>query len=144
MALVSCHSYRLASGSQAMDSLNIHRQVYLSESFARPDTVRMDIPIMQLTTLPALAGYTTKSGRARTEVRFRHDTVMILTTCDSLALMNYALSEEISRLQKDSTYKSKSVVPINTGLTWKYSGIIALVSLIIGLAFPSFIKLLKH
>lgn len=124
LSVMSCRSPgRMTASSRLSDSLQSVRQSVLTLLPVPASVAQTKLSMSQLAALPEGAGYSARSGQATaTVLRGQGDTLIITSTCDSLAREVIALREELIRIRNETGETVEEpppqVVQEPTGFQW--------------------------
>lgn len=121
LSVTSCRSPgRMTATRYLSDSLQSVRQSVLTLLPVPASEARTKLPMNQLAALPEGAGYSTRSGQATASVvRGKGDTLIITSTCDSLARQVILLKEELTRIRNETIEEVEEPPPCSpTGWQW--------------------------
>lgn len=124
LSVTSCRSPgRLTATRHLSDSLHDVKRSVLTLLPVPASVAQTKLPMNQLATLPEGAGYSARSGQATASVvRGKGDTLIITSTCDSLARQVMSLTEELTRIRNETGEEVEEpppqVVHEPTGWQW--------------------------
>ena len=129
------------------DSLENVRRSVLTFLPVAASEARMTLPMVQLAALPEGAGYSARSGQATASVtRGRGDSLIITSTCDSLARQVISLTEELTRIRNETGEEVEEPPPqvVHEPTGWQWFQIWAGRLLLIALSLIIIYRLLKQ
>ena len=108
LLLTSCSvGKQTGSYRQQTDSLRQISRLSIQAGKVPESRVALAVPVGTLKELPAGSAFIQKSGQATAEIRFRHDTLFVTATCDSLQTLVYQYEEQLERLSAQTQEKKK-------------------------------------
>ncbi len=108
LLLTSCSVGRqTGSYRQQTDSLRQVSRLSIQTGKVPESRAALAVPVGTLKELPAGSAFIQKSGQATAEIRFRHDTLFVTATCDSLQTLVYQYEEQLERLSAQTQEKKK-------------------------------------
>lgn len=108
LLLTSCSvGKQTGSYRQQTDSLRQISRLSIQTGKVPESRAALAVPVGTLKELPAGSAFIQKSGQATAEIRFRHDTLFVTATCDSLQTLVYQYEEQLERLSAQTQEKKK-------------------------------------
>lgn len=108
LLLTSCSvGKQTGSYRQQTDSLRQISRLSIQTGKVPESRATLAVPVGTLKELPAGSAFIQKSGQATAEIRFRHDTLFVTATCDSLQTLVYQYEEQLERLSAQTQEKKK-------------------------------------
>lgn len=108
LLLTSCSvGKQTGSYRQQTDSLRQISRLSIQTGKVPESRAALAVPVGTLEELPAGSAFIQKSGQATAEIRFRHDTLFVTATCDSLQTLVYQYEEQLEQLSAQTQEKKK-------------------------------------
>lgn len=108
LLLTSCSvGKQTGSYRQQIDSLRQISRLSIQTGKVPESRAALAVPVGTLNELPAGSAFIQKSGQATAEIRFRHDTLFVTATCDSLQTLVYQYEEQLEQLSAQTQEKKK-------------------------------------
>ncbi|WFE85858.1 hypothetical protein [Parabacteroides chongii] len=108
LLLTSCSvGKQTGSYRQQTDSLRQISRLSIQTGKVPESRAALAVPVGTLEELPAGSAFIQKSGQATAEIHFRHDTLFVTATCDSLQTLVYQYEEQLERLSAQTQEKKK-------------------------------------
>lgn len=108
LLLTSCSvGKQTGSYRQQTDSLRQISRLSIQTGKVPESRAALAVPVGTLNELPAGSAFIQKSGQATAEIRFRHDTLFVTATCDSLQTLVYQYEEQLEQLSAQTQEKKK-------------------------------------
>lgn len=106
----SCASSKKSySFVQQTDSLRQTSRLSIQSMRVPESRANLIVPSAKLKELPSGAAFVQKSGQATAEIRFLHDTLFVMASCDSLQSLVYQYEEELANVSASTKVSEKKL-----------------------------------
>lgn len=106
----SCASSKKSySFVQQTDSMRQTNRLSIQSMRVPESRANLIVPSAKLKELPSGAAFVQKSGQATAEIRFLHDTLFVMASCDSLQSLVYQYEEELANVSASTKVSEKKL-----------------------------------